>query len=139
MDKNFENILYLQILLVRFFFFFLDIASSLTVNLTCVSVNNYDVPNINISSPHISALVILNTETNVINSVRLSFFFSFSLFFSFFFCVCTLWGARAPSCRGPLRLLHLPGSAFAAHEHRSRAGDFKGFACFTKLLLECGI
>lgn len=37
-----------------------------------------------------------------------------------------------------VRPLHLPGCG-AAHESRSRAGDFGGFACFTKLLSLCGI
>lgn len=48
-------------------------------------------------------------------------------------CVCSLGSTRA-ELQGSSRPLHLPGSD-AAHEPRSRAGDFRGFACFTKLLL----
>lgn len=91
----------------------------------------------NIVSSHIFVLLISNTETNVINSVGAGlhdpFFFSFSSF-----CVRVHSGEHEPpELQRSSRPLHLPGCG-AAHEPRSRAGDFRGFACFTKLLLLCG-
>lgn len=67
---------------------------------------------------------------------------SFSTFTRFLFvcmrvCMRTL-GSTSPELQRSLRPLHLPGSS-TTHEPRSRAGDFRGFACFTKFLLLYGI
>ncbi len=70
--------------------------SAATEHLQVIQIDVHWVPNIDILRSHIFALLILNTETNVINSVRLHIsFFSFS-FLSLLFVVRVHSGEHEP-------------------------------------------